>query len=593
MKSNITKKMFNGALFVLITSQLSSALIVIIDGLLTSRYLGAEMMGAQGIGSVYFTMISFVACLLSIGCQILTVQYLSKCSKDSARNIVTTSCIVGFILSILITLIIWIFPNGVAVLFGAPNGSLIQQYVADYLKGVSLGACGYVLYIILSRIVQLDGGGKLCTLTSIILVIVDIICDIVFGILLKMNLFGMGLASAISHILASLIMLIYMFSKRCNIKFNFKKLNFKYLGKVFINGIPRAVSMISRSIGPIILNVIILNILVNGASSTIGMSVLSIQNSNSYMVTSIAYSLGGSILLIGTFYFNERNYTEFKETINIVLKKLLFFVLPFTLLLVLASPLIVRIYISDWQTNDYFYKLSITSLRCYFSSLPFLAFNICFSNFMQTISKKVITNILNFISECLCQVLACFVLSRFLGYLGFFLGFLVGQAVLTLILGTIILINHLSTSNKYQKFFLPKDFIKENNVTIEQTIHTIEESIKLSETIRTLKNVKLDSKKLYKLALCIEEICVNIITHGFNKDNKKHSIILKVIIDENSIILTITDDCKMFDITKKLETMEVDPKHPEKNVGIRMIMALSKGIHYSNIMNMNNLQIII
>ena len=140
---------------------------------------------------------------------------------------------------------------------------------------------------------------------------------------------------------------------------------------------------------------------------------------------------------------------------------------------------------------------------------------------------------------------------------------------------------------------LPKDFIKENNVTIEQTIHTIEESIKLSETIRTLKNVKLDSKKLYKLALCVEEICVNIITHGFNKDNKKHSIILKVIIDENSIILTITDDCKMFDITKKLETMEVDPKHPEKNVGIRMIMALSKGIHYSKIMNMNNLQIII
>lgn len=578
---------------VLIITGLSSALIVIIDGLLTSRYLGAEMMSAQGIASVYFPIVSIITCILSLGCQTLTVEYVSKCKKDDARKVITMSSIIGVGLTLFVTLIIWLFSDSVAVLFGAPEGTSIQSSVVDYLRGASVGACGWLLFVVLSPIIQLDGGGKICTLASIVMAIVDVGCDILLGIVLKMGLFGMGLASGLSHISAGVIMLTYMFSKKCGIKYDFKNISFKSFNRVFINGIPRALSMISKSIGPIILNFIVLNIVVNDATTTVGMSAYAVQKSVSYVVTSIGYAIGGSIFMIGTFYYNERNYSGFKSTLLIALRSIFHFVFPFALILFIASPLITKLYISGWETDSLLYETTLTALKFYFISLPFLAFNVSFSNYMQSIGKKSITNVLNIIIECICPVIACFVLSRSCGYRGFFVGFFVGQAALSLICVITFLINCLSSSNKYKKLFLPRDFVKDSVITIEKTLTTIEEASDISESVRLLKNVCSDNRKIFKVALCVEEVCTNIIKHGFAKDNKKHSIMVRVVVEDERVVLTIKDDCKMFDITKKLKVWELDSEHPEKNIGIRMIMSLSKEIYYSNIMNMNNLQIII
>ncbi len=141
---------------------------------------------------------------------------------------------------------------------------------------------------------------------------------------------------------------------------------------------------------------------------------------------------------------------------------------------------------------------------------------------------------------------------------------------------------------------LPHDFINENTFVFERSIHSIEEALAISESIMALcKGTDLDKSQIYKLSLCVEEMSVNVFKHGFTKDNKSHIVMIRIVVEGNRAVLTVMDDCKEFDITKKLKTWEIDPENPEKYIGIRVIMSLAKEVHYTNTMNINNLQIIL
>jgi len=591
-ENKITKEMFRGTMIVMIIAELSGAITAVIDGMITSRYLGSDMMSAYGIASSYFTIVSIISGVLMIGCQSLAVEAISKGKKEDAKKIVTLSAITGIILTGLITLIMWIAPGMIAVLFGASKGdTLTIDYISDYLRGISIGAPFWFLFVLLTPIVQLDGGGKTATIAAIVMGIVDIVCDILFGIVLDMDLFGMGLATALSHMGACIVMVIFMLSKKSTIKFYFKNPKFNTLPRVIVNGLPRAISMIARTIGPILLNIIVLNIVVG---SNIGMTALSVQRSTSFCATSIGWGIGGAMLMIEGLYYNERNFTEFKSTMFIGLKNILMLVVPFSIILFFVSPFIARFYVADYKNNLELYETSLKALRYFYISLPFVAFNVSFASYIQSLNKKVLTYLLNASIECIALVVACYLLSINNGYNGFFLGFFVGEAVLSFICILWFLLNKLIKKNTYAKYMLPDDFIKEGTLIIEKNVYCVDDCVKASEEISDLcANTKLSKSQIYKLSLCVEEMCVNVFTHGFTKDNKKHNVRYRIVIEGDRVVLTLIDDCKMFDITKKLKTFAIDKEHPEKNCGIRMLLLIAKEIHYTNTMNINNLQIIL
>ena len=91
------------------------------------------------------------------------------------------------------------------------------------------------------------------------------------------------------------------------------------------------------------------------------------------------------------------------------------------------------------------------------------------------------------------------------------------------------------------------------------------------------------------MALAVEEMCGNIIEHGFNKDKRDHSIDVRVLKKGDDYILRIRDNCLIFDPVKQLEMYsENDIMH---HPGIRIIVGLSKEFRYTCILKLNNLLI--
>ena len=92
------------------------------------------------------------------------------------------------------------------------------------------------------------------------------------------------------------------------------------------------------------------------------------------------------------------------------------------------------------------------------------------------------------------------------------------------------------------------------------------------------------------MALCVEELCNNIITYGF-ADKKNHSIDVRVIKLDDGWTLRIRDNCTKFDPLEWAKANETDDR--TKNIGINMVSGMAKDIKYISTMDLNNLTVTI
>ena len=85
----------------------------------------------------------------------------------------------------------------------------------------------------------------------------------------------------------------------------------------------------------------------------------------------------------------------------------------------------------------------------------------------------------------------------------------------------------------------------------------------------------------------MEEMAGNIVTHGFEKDQKKHSVDIRVIHRGETVILRIRDNCAAFDPSERARAME--PDDVGKNVGIRLVYGIAESVSYQNLLGLNAL----
>jgi len=565
-------------MIVMIIAEFSGALTSIIDGILTCRYLGSTSMAAYGITQTYFCLVCILSGILMVGCQSFCVSAISRGDREGANAIVSLCVAAGGGITAIMAILGIAFAPQLSVLFGATGDSAhLVPECADYLRGIFIGAPFWLLMMILTPILQLDGDGKRVKLASLVLAVGDIAADLLNIFVLKGGLFGMGLATAISHILGGCIVLTHFMKRDKMFSISFKNIRWKELKPIFSLGMPRATSMIGRTIGPILLNIIVISI-----ASEAGMASLSVQRNITFLVGSVGWGIGGAVLMIGSMYFRDQDRKEIAATLRCDIKSILMYVNAVAVALFIVAPLIAIFYVpEDMQIRS----MSQTALRWYAVALPFLAFNVSSGNYFQAIDRMFAANLINMSIECFCLCSSAFILSKAYGINGFWASYAVGQAVLSLI----ILVY--SRLNGGKNLLLPEGFDKDDNNILHTSIKSMEDVIEFStECSKLLKECGIDKRRCYIVPLFIEELAGNVIEHGFTEEKENH-LEIRVVIDGDDIKFAMRDDCEKFDLKEKIENWEFDPEHPEHNMGIHMVMKLAKDISYSYSISVNALQV--
>ena len=137
---------------------------------------------------------------------------------------------------------------------------------------------------------------------------------------------------------------------------------------------------------------------------------------------------------------------------------------------------------------------------------------------------------------------------------------------------------------------IPDDFGVSEDERIDLNLISIDEVVSVAERIQNFCLERgIDERRAYLAGLAMEEMAGNVIEHGFHKDNKKHSVDIRVAHKNDDIILRIKDDCVPFDPKERNKITAGDDL--VKNIGIRMIYQLSDDIDYQNILGLNVLTI--
>ena len=97
----------------------------------------------------------------------------------------------------------------------------------------------------------------------------------------------------------------------------------------------------------------------------------------------------------------------------------------------------------------------------------------------------------------------------------------------------------------------------------------------------------LDGRMTNRIALCVEEMASNVITHGFGKGGADCHLSLRLQVKDGRWVLRFRDDCRAFDPVKY-----VPGEDTGSGVGIRIVLGMAKEVRYTYSMNMNNLTIL-
>ena len=89
------------------------------------------------------------------------------------------------------------------------------------------------------------------------------------------------------------------------------------------------------------------------------------------------------------------------------------------------------------------------------------------------------------------------------------------------------------------------------------------------------------------LALCVEEMGGNIVTHGFGADGKNR-LSIRLQCKKGYWTLRFRDDCMAFD-----PVHHVSEKGAQENLGIRLAMRMADEARYTYSMNLNHLTLVL
>ena len=139
---------------------------------------------------------------------------------------------------------------------------------------------------------------------------------------------------------------------------------------------------------------------------------------------------------------------------------------------------------------------------------------------------------------------------------------------------------------------LDSDFGAAPDKIFERVVENEADCVDISRAVCDFCEARgLDDRTSTLVGLCIEEMTLNIITHGFTKDNRAHNVDVRLVLGDDANVIRIRDNCRRFDPTNYLELHQT--LDPVAHIGIRMVMAMVREATYVNPLGLNNLTLVL
>ena len=412
--------------------------------------------------------------------------------------------------------------------------------------------------------------------------VTDVALDLLNAMVLHWDLFGMGLASAISYYVALLVAIWYFFSKKGIFRFRFRNVRLSKVAELVKSAIPSVFNIGTGVILVFVINKILLGL--NGSLAVAAYSVMTTIGNASNCISTGVY--GVSLTLTGVLY-QEEDKTGLKVMLKTLMPRCVFMGIAVGVFLATCAPALVDLFLTD--KTGLSRQMAITGLRIYALGLVPCCINNAFKGYLQGSDR--IRAIVNYSTAegLLVPALFAFGLSFPYGTTGVWFYFLAGEVIS--LLGFSILKwkrAHRIALNMDVYLDFKKGFGVGPEDMLEFDIKTMAEVTAVSETAQKfcIEHGQSELTGMH-VALCIEEMAGNTIKHGFSPKGR-NNLSVRIQDHDDRWIIRFRDDCRAFD---PLHYVFKDTDSPAS--GIRLMMKIADEARYTYSMNLNNLMIVI
>jgi putative MATE family efflux protein len=179
----------------------------IVGSIIVGQFVGKEAFAAVGSCFLLINFMTSILIGLAMGAATFFSQLYGAKQYDQLKKAISTSFIFILTISIMLSLISFMFLNQIIELFQMPQDTIL--YASEYLKYIFAGLTFTGLYNVCAYLLRSVGDSKTPLYFLVFGCIVNTVLDLLFVIVFHMEVAGVGLSTFIAQGISAILCLVY------------------------------------------------------------------------------------------------------------------------------------------------------------------------------------------------------------------------------------------------------------------------------------------------------------------------------------------------------------------------------------------------
>ncbi len=210
------------------------------DLVIVGQYSGDSALSSVGATTSVYNVMVALFMGISVGVDFVTSFYYGRRDIDKVKKAIDTAVIVSVILGIIAALLGFFITEPILKLMNTPTEDGVLSGAILYLKILMLGVPFSILFNFCSAIFRTAGETNKPFIYLVISGATNVALNLLFVAAFKMGVAGVAIATVVSQVLSSALILITLMKNKGLFSFSLKKIDFSWrlFGKMVAIGLP-------------------------------------------------------------------------------------------------------------------------------------------------------------------------------------------------------------------------------------------------------------------------------------------------------------------------------------------------------------------
>lgn len=370
--------------------------------------LGTSAMGAASIAFPIMMVIMGIGMAMGGGAASYISRLLGEKDKQQANKTAAISFFGSIILGVIVIIPALIFLEPLLKSFGATE--TILPFAKDYASIFVSGSIFNVINITMNNLARAEGAAKVSMKALLVGAILNIILDPIFIYTFNLGIKGAAIATVISQIVSSILLLRFFQSDKNSIKISIRyfSLSRKIWFEIIKIGTPNLVFQILTSISMGLINTAAVPY---GDAAVAAMGIVNrIFAIGSYII----FGFSKGFQPIAGYNYGAKKYSRLKDSINISLRWTTWCCVVLAVIQIIFARPIVSIFTNDPKVID----IGTKAVRAYSIMFPFFGFQIIYMTLFLALGKAREGGVLSLGRQGIFLIPTVLILSRIIGLNG-------------------------------------------------------------------------------------------------------------------------------------------------------------------------------